>query len=307
MILTLVAFILIVLFFTLGVFVFDESASIYVAWAITLVSWIRLIHFGWDRVRSSRTEEFQKRFPNFNSANFIAQVVIFTLLIPVVIHLLMGTNFGLEFEDERLNITNSLFSIAMILIAISGSLGIFELRRVELDDKGRTISVDYDFDKTSMFRLVGMILASIIGLIIFPTFKSTIVGNFVGSIGGQITGGEWFNRIYFEILTSPYTQFTLVMILISSLSILIGKARGIQGSAQMVIGALGVAGVPMMIVIFIFAGAVPAPEAFSELFAVGFAELVFAISFTALIGLILSLVGVFYELVPSAVTGALDD
>jgi hypothetical protein len=207
----------------------------------------------------------------------------------------MGNDIFAGLIMPYINSINLQFNICMILIAISGITGILQVRRK---------AEDLQYDKNLLIRYFIMIILPLLTMMMYPISGSIIANSVKGASLGDF---NYFNSIYLAIVGSRYTQASLAIILISSLSILIGKARGQSGSGTMVIGALGLAGVPMIITLMAFIGQIPAPFQFYDLFGEGFAELIFAISYTSVISLALALVGEFYEVVPSAVTGSLDN
>lgn len=250
-----------------------------------------------DRITLYRKQP--SRFPKFNPNFFIIQCIIYGVLIIFLIPLICGLNilsyFGIELTSyDSINIQ---FNLCMVLVAISGIVGIFEIRT--------ELHAETDLNRTGLIRYLIMILLPVISLILYPISTSQIQDAIVFS--GQLGDFDYFNGIYIAIVSDRYTLFSMVFIVISALVIIVGKARGQSGSATMVIGSLGMAGIPMIITIMAFIGQVPAPPQYYELFGEGFAELIFAISYTSVISLALALVGVFYEIVPSAVSGNLDD
>ena len=239
----------------------------------------------------------EKYKTTFVKSFYIGQCILFGFLILFAFPLLNGQNLFDAMHLPYINAINLEFNLCMVIIAMSGIIGILQMRR--------TIQDDGDYDKTALIRYLIMLLLPILTMMLYPIGGSIIAEGAIQ--GGQLADFNYFNGIYIAIVASRYTQFSMVIIVLSALSIIIGKARGQSGTATMVIGALGMAGVPMIITIMAFIGQVPAPQAFYDLFGEGFAELIFAISYTSVISLALALVGVFYEIVPSAVSGNLDD
>jgi hypothetical protein len=250
----------------------------------------------------------EKPDEKFSKANFIAQNIIMIALVGFALPMLTGLNFFASFESETFVAVNMQFNICMILVALSGIIGIMQLNRVKEVVKGNTtvrIGVeDLDYDHTSLPRYIVMIIVPMLTMLVYPITGSIIENQmFSGALGDY----DYFNAVYVSIVGSKYTQFSTVLIVLSGFIIIIGKAQGKRGSSTMVIGALGLAGVPMLITIMAFIGQIPAPPQFYELFGEGFAELVYAISYTSVIAIILSLVGIFYEIVPSSSDYVLDD
>jgi len=235
----------------------------------------------------------------FNKANFITQAIILMIFLPIMIHLLMGSDmfgqivslFGGTLDPMRS--WTAMFNTCMILISVSGVIAVTQLQR----------SPDYseDFDKTSLIGYIMMIALPILILIILPAQaeNAMVAGSLIPGVVGK-GGVDYFGTVYVAILDSGPVQVTLVLILISSLSLLIGKARGQQGGGNLVVGALGVAGVPMIVALMCFVGRIPPPPVFLTIFDEGFAQLIFAISYTSIISLALALVGVFWEFIPTS-------
>jgi hypothetical protein len=288
-----------------------------IPWFITLIMDVRIIIYMIEVLTEQKAAAkemgptlYEKRRREvgdvFNPRNFIAQSIIVIILFTIVLHLLMGNDMYGQIvaiggtKLDPMKTWTAMFNTCMILVAISGVIAMTQLQRAPY------FSTDYD--KTGIIGYLVMIVVPILILIILPMkAESAMVGaSMISGVVGR-GGTDYFGTVYVAILDNGATQFSLVIILISSLSILIGKARGQAGTGNMVIGALGVAGVPMIVALMAFIGKVPPPPVFLELFDEGFAQLIFAISYTSVISLALALVGVFYEFVPSAASGNLDD
>lgn len=262
---------------------------LWTAWGIWIILATRLLAHVVDKLSDSK--KYPKEYTEFKRFDFVSQSIILIILLLFVIHILMGNDLlvYLKEQDETINTMNAQFTFAMILIAMSGIIGMQEIIQ--------------DFNRTKFMRYVVMIILPLLTISIYPISEAQLKE---GMVSGAIANYNWFNSVYLAILRSPHTQFTLVLIMISALTIIIGKARGQSGGGLMVIGALGIAGIPMLITIMAFVGQVPAPDVFYDLFGEGFGELIFSISYVSIISLVLALVGVFYEIVPSAVSGTLD-
>lgn len=254
-----------------------------------------------------KTEEITERESildnkKFVKSFFISQHILLMALIFFGIPTIMGINI---FDNLNLPYLDSMqiqYSLALLSITASGIIGIFQMRKSQNANDG-------DLDKTAMIRYLIMIMLPLIASMTYPTSNLIMEAKVLeGGIfaSAQLGDFNYFNGVYVAIVSSRYTQFSMVIIVISALSIIIGKARGQSGTATMVIGALGMAGVPMIITVMAFIGQVPAPIEFTSLFGEGFANLIFAISYTSVISLALALVGLFYEIVPSATSGNLD-
>ncbi len=273
-----------------------NNASIEMVFSIVGIIELLIIVIVYDRIQMYNKNP--TNYPNFNKTYIISHSIILGILVFIAIPIINGVDLIelLTIQLANYNSINLQYNICMMLVSISGIIGILQIRRKLLEES--------DYDRTIFVRYLIMIIAPIIGLVLFPISANAITESqiYYGALGDF----DYFNGIYVALVSSRYSLFSMVMIIMSSLMIIIGKARGQQGSAYMVIGALGMAGVPMIITIMAFIGQVPAPPEFYTLFGEGFAELIFAISYTSVIGLALALVGVFYEIVPSAVMGDLD-
>lgn len=283
--------------------------TIIIAWACIAIAEARIaiaMIMKLTKVANKRAE-----YKGFSAAFYVTQYSIFAVLILITVHLFLGNDLFAPLALPHLNSWNLQFNIAMILVALSGIVGIMQTRLKVKDMSDPEGTYRYkaegnhlDFDLTGVIRYIVMLILPFITMSIYPISGAIMSASIAPA---QVAGYNYFNGIYLSIVLSRYTQFSMVIIVLSSLSIIIGKARGQAGTATMVIGALGMAGVPMIICIMAFIGQVPAPEEFYELFGAGFGNLIFAISYTSVIALALSLVGVFYEMVPSISAGTFDD
>lgn len=273
-ILTIVTIILVVVI--ISVYYWRDLDPIWVGWTLVIILETRAVGYIIETLKSEQLETRSAKL------YYVSQVIIFMVALIFIIHMLLGNNITpTMFEGDDTASMQWQFNFVMILVSASGVIGIMET--IEDPNKSRTI------------RIL-MALLPIGSILLLNPSNANVVG---GLISGQISSYNWFEGVYLSILRSPYAQFSLVLIVISALVIIIGKARGVRGTAQVTIGALGIAGVPMLITIFAFVGQVPAPDIFIELFGDGFANLIFAISYASIISLALALVGIFYEVVPS--------
>lgn len=250
----------------------------------------------YDRLTDAKKNptKYTNFHPKYHLAQGIIVMFLFFFAIPTLCGIDLFSYLNLELGSySSLNIT---YNLIMTLVAMSGIMGILQMKN--------TFTEVGDYDKTSLIRFLAMILLPITALMIFPISSQTIEQ---GVILGAIGGFDYFNGILLSITQSPYTLFSMVVIVLGSLTIIVGKAQGKSGSGLMSVGALGMAGVPMIITVMAFIGQVPAPPEFYSLFGEGFAELIYAISYTTVISLALALVGVFYEVVPSIASGSIDD
>lgn len=215
------------------------------------------------------------------------------------------TFMGVKIIEGTLGGVDAQFVIPMLLIPISAVLGISQARK-------QARAMDADLDKTNLVVLIIMVIFALMSLAVVPTANIITNGALTDAVlgSGQLAQEQYFEGVYYALVNSKYTLFSLVIIIIGSLVIIIGKAQGNRGSATMVIGALAMAGVPMIITIMAFAGQITPPDVFLNIFGepsqggAGFASLVFAISYTSIVALAMSLAGVFYELAPSLSSGS---
>ena len=289
-----VAFISIIVLFAIG---FKQTpASQSIVWSIIAIGVITIGLYMSDTIKNNKTD------PKFVKTIFIGQSVIWIINWVLVVNLLLLNDLYSQINPNISLIENwsQMFKSIMILVAISGVIGVAEEKR--------SYNIDLDWNKTAVYVYLNLIVLATLALVFIPSeLENQIEGLVDNVVYGGGTSSDFFGQVYTEILAQKEVQFTLVIIAINSMMILVGKALGGRGYT-MVVGVLGVVGVPMLIMIMAFAGYVDAPPTFYEIFnASSWANLVYAITYTSVVGLILSLVGVFWALVPEVQSGGFDD
>jgi hypothetical protein len=327
--LSLVVGVLVILLLIFGFF-FDYPRDL-IGWGMIIIIEVRIVVFMVVRLRdykaiptkyqsqfnekvfkkleTTEQKEFMRSFlreRSFNPRFYVLQCALFMVAIVFVIHLILGNDIIDPLGLPYVNSINSQLAIVAILVSFSGIASLWQVRmenRTKLSLLPEYIDKnDLDWDKTGLIRYAFQLIMPTLMMIFLPISKSANIE--AGIIQGAVSGYNYFQGIYLVIINDPTTQAVMGIVIISALTILVGKARGRSGTGTMVIGALGIAGVPMIVTIMAFMGQVPAPEDFYTLFGSGFGNLIYSISFTSIIALALSLIGVFYEIVPAAVTGS---